>query len=105
MTLFDQLIGDSDIIATTKLTGPNGGAGWTKYTLDDGRVALRGPTVGYLYHWLKQLAPAGQYFIRAGGTTYAWSGWISTRGGNVNIPVPLGPPKPQARRQGASGTA
>lgn len=76
-TLLEQAIGQTPIVKTVKLSGPNGGTGWTQYDMSDGRVALRGPSVNMLPRWIVNLTPAGQVFRRAGGTTYRWSGWIS----------------------------
>ena len=77
MTQLDQAIGEARIVTQETLSGPRGGRGWERLELSDGRMALRGPDVRQLPKWLRALAPTGQQFVRAGGTTYEWSGWIS----------------------------
>jgi len=65
-------------IWTERLTGPRGSRNWTKTLLSDGRVSFVGPDChGNIPRWILQHVPAGQKITRAGGSTYAWSGWIT----------------------------
>ena len=79
-TIIERLTQGTTIIREEYPTGPRGGRGYKVQWLSDGRVALMTPwqTSRHPAHWiLKFTGKASDDFIRAGGTTGVWSGWVS----------------------------
>ena len=77
-TQLETAIGDAKVINEKTVTGPRGGQESTIKYLSDGRVAVITPDLhGNIPVWLEEYLPEKHVFVRRGGTTYKWSGWIS----------------------------
>ena len=79
MTILETLVGKTAfVVKNESLIGPKGSINWKQKNLNDGRIIFIGPdTHGCVPNWIKKLTPKNHRLIRAGGTTYRWSAWIS----------------------------